>query len=243
MTELMRRRRALMGVGGGSPYEHGTWDDLFFCIDNGTYATDYALGEILPLDLGTEGVVNAQIVAFDTDTKTGGGLAPVTFISQYLLETTKRFNPQLAGASGNRTVGTGTIGGWANCELRSYIQNTIAPLVPSVVSRRIVSVEKATRIYDSTETVQTNDMTSDMLWIPSRDEYFQTTFEGTNAVRYTYLSTRDSRKKSKPGSTFGYHRLRTANSTTNTQMCSGGGDGDSLTVITAYAFCIGFCVG
>ena len=58
-----------MGAQGNdvSPYEHGTWDDLFWHIDHGTYATAYTVGEVLPLDLGAQGDVGAQIAAFNAD--------------------------------------------------------------------------------------------------------------------------------------------------------------------------------
>ena len=94
----MNRRRALMSAASSGPAPvHGTWEDLFARIDDGTYATAYSVGEILPLDLGTEGNVGAQIAAFNTDDKADdSGKAKVTFITQYALQTTRRFNPQLS---------------------------------------------------------------------------------------------------------------------------------------------------
>ena len=69
----------------GSPVEvveiSDTWDQIIAKIDNGTYKTAYKLGNYKPLDLGTEGTINMQIVGIDTDELAdGSGYAPLTFI-------------------------------------------------------------------------------------------------------------------------------------------------------------------
>ena len=44
-----------------------SWDTIIANIDNGTYSTKYKIGNYKPLDLGTEGTINMQIVAMDAD--------------------------------------------------------------------------------------------------------------------------------------------------------------------------------
>lgn len=66
-------------VWNASSADKYTRDAVFASIDKGTYATDYAIGDTVPLDLGSEGLINMQIVAFDTDDLAdGSGKAPIT---------------------------------------------------------------------------------------------------------------------------------------------------------------------
>lgn len=44
-----------------------SWEDILASEQDGTYATKYNIGDFKPLDLGSEGVVDMQIVAFDAD--------------------------------------------------------------------------------------------------------------------------------------------------------------------------------
>lgn len=72
-----------------------TWDAVLASIDAGTYATDYAIGDTVPLDLGSEGLINMQIIAFDADDLAdGSGKAPITWLSKEILNTDKRMNPE-----------------------------------------------------------------------------------------------------------------------------------------------------
>ncbi len=248
MTELLRRRRALMGQKSGPATVHGTWEDLFRCIGAGTYATEYALGEILPLDLGTEGMVNAQIVAFNADDKSdGSGKAKITFITQYCLNTSRRFNPTLSGSSGNYTEGTGTIGGWNKSELRTYIKGTIKPLIPSAIRSRIVSVTKYSKSFDTTGTVVANDVTVDDVWIPNVWEMNgDNRFDQTSGVTYkTVFSTLGKRKKTKAGSTTAIKwRVRSAYSTTHAFVMTeeGAPGGQTVAISAAAGIVIGFCI-
>lgn len=252
MNELMRRRRALMAAGGGEATIHGTWEDLFRAIDAGTYATEYSLGEILPLDLGTEGSVGAQIIAFDTDDKADGiGKAPVTIISNYVLNTTHRWNPTLAGDAGARTVGTGTIGCYRSSEIRSYIVETITPMVPQLVSNRIVSAIKYSRGFADDETSIGADATSEFVWLPSYREigYGTDAFKETQGVEYTAFFPRYSagnarRVKTTVGGSANVNYLLRTGTQTN-KMCGvySGGTNLEQAVSNKFYLPIGFCVG
>lgn len=237
MTELMRRRRVLMAVGGGSsPYQHGTWDDLFWHIDNGTYATAYSVGEVLPLDLGTEGSVGAQIAAFDADEKANGsGFAAVTFISKYLLATSKRFDSSLNNPN------------WSTCELRGYIQSTIAPLIPSAVSGRIAPVIKYTRTYDSYATMTQNTETTDSVWIPSAHEVFNN-YESEGPFYKDLFGTASAsvastlRVKSKSNASGITWVLRTGSGTNRYRSVSSAGSAGNEALTTPGGIAIGFCI-
>lgn len=208
-----------------------TWDDVFAAIADGTYKTKYAIGDTIPLDLGSEGVVHMQIVAFDTDEKADDtGKAPITWIAKELLATQRRMNPPYT----SKTDGTGTIGGWEKCEIRTFFKDTIKPLLPSSLRNAIVEVYKEQGAYyiSGGSEMSYTQTTTDDLWIPSADE-MTTTY---NSV----YSTDESRKKTLAGSsTFvGWH-LRNRYSTTFFRNVNKNGE-VSLGTSTA-GICLCFC--
>ena len=246
---LFSRRRVLMGAASSGPAPvHGTWEDLFARIADGTYATAYSVGEILPLDLGTEGNVGAQIAAFNTDDKAdGSGKAKITFITKYVLNTAKRWNPQLSPSSAPYTEGTGTIGGWALSEIRAYVRNTVKPLIPSDIRNRIVDVTKKYYMYNTSGTASTQTITDDV-WLPSAGEVFGNYESGT---RYSDLfgtagaSAGDSKrvKTKSNSSTAVVWWLRTGSSTSKGRIASTNGSSSSYRVnYTSYYHAIGFCI-
>ena len=89
--------------------------------------------------------------------------------------------------------GTGTIGGWEKSEMRSYMIETIEPLIPLAIRNAIKSVYKNSKMYDINNTSKIGT-TQDRVWIPSSYEIFTSgrTYEpGYKAVFYDA----NSRKK------------------------------------------------
>ena len=232
------------------PYEYAeitdSWDDILANITNGTYATKYKIGNYKPLDLGTEGTVNMQIVAFDTDDKAdSSGKAPITFIDEKLLATSKRMNPSLAGDSGARTVGTGSIGGWENTEMRSYLINTVKAKIPSNVRSRIVAVKKTSFGYNADETTTANMSTSDEVWIPSYREIFGGTGRETEGAVYSgvFNSAARRQKMKVNGSSAAGWWLRSATGA-NLFRCVGSNGGyDYGAASGTSGVALGFCLG
>lgn len=75
-----------------------SWEEILAAVANGTYKTKYQVGDTKILDVGSEGSVCMQIAAFDADTLADGtGKAPISWISEQLLITSKRMNPALVG--------------------------------------------------------------------------------------------------------------------------------------------------
>ena len=159
-----------------------SWQDILDAIDNGTYKAKYKIGNYKPIDLGEKGILNMQIVAFDADDLANGdGTAPITWISDNIIF--NPMNPDIAGAAGNYTEGTGAIGGWSKCAMRSYLKETIKPLILQNVRNRIVEVTKSSVGYDTTGEIIPNELTSDDVWIPSFREIFNTSeFETVGTV-------------------------------------------------------------
>lgn len=338
------------------------WEAVFASIDAGTYATDYAIGDTVPLDLGSEGVVNMQIAAFDADDKAdGSGKAPISWISKELLATSHRMNPKLVtnsdypevaswtadghtwtsqnrnvisdaiatwriAADGEQTLtigyktsssvagncaiditvngetvatdysgttaetyevalaageiaeinaefsllsamnyyatvtfsstgtfgveatvqnaptrvvtwqeNTGTIGGWENCEMRAYLNDTIKPLISEKVRNNIVSVSKKQFAYD-TAAQQFLQTTQDDVWIPTATECFNTGIYTKlftdNASRLKYTSGVTSEQK---------WWLRNADSPDGFYIVSNAGSSNSSSAYNRCYIALGFC--
>lgn len=144
------------------PYEE-QWAAVFASIDAGTYATDHAIGDMIPLNLGSEGIINMQIAAFDTDDLAdGSGKAPITWLAYDFAATKVRYNPVYESG----VEGTGNVGGWEKSELRSYMNATIFALIPENVRNHIQTVTKI-HMGGSQSIAQT---TTDKVWIPSHTE-------------------------------------------------------------------------
>lgn len=72
-----------------------SWDTILANVENGTYRSKYTLGNYKALDLGPEGIINMQIVAFDKDQKAdGSGTVPISWLSKELLKDYKYINPE-----------------------------------------------------------------------------------------------------------------------------------------------------
>lgn len=215
------------------------WETIFANIDNGTYATKYKVGDTKILNLGTEGTVTMQIVAMDADEKAdGSGKAPITWVSEYLLKTDHRMNP----ANSNNAEGTGSIGGWEMTEMRSYLKDTIKPLIPSVVRSRIVDVTKYTRIYNTAGQAVNDVATTEDVWLPSYREVFGGVLETLGPVYTSVFSSADTRKKMKVGSSSTeYWWLRSAYTNNNFGIVYPSGDGDNSRARALYGVALGFC--
>ena len=243
---MLNRRRALMAAQGGSEpvYEHGTWEDLFQKIDNGTYVSAYSVGETLPLIIsGTD--YQAQIVAFDTDTLSGTGVtdkAAVTFVSVKLLNDYKRMNPAYEAG----VIGTGALGGWKNSELRTWMNGTLKGLISSTIRARIKAVKKYTRSYNSSGSSVNNELTEDELWVPSYKELYNNfSQESSNVTYVSFFSTNDSKKKLRYTSARIYWNRTVSGSSTSkfSATATTGAASTSTADSTSTGVCVGFCVG
>lgn len=227
----------------GSPVEDAeitdSWDTIIANIDNGTYKTKYKIGNYKPLDLGTEGTVNMQIVAMDEDDLASGGKAPLTFIAKELLASVHRMNP--GNSSG--AIGTGGNGGWEHCEMRTYLKDTIKPLIPETVRNRIVPVTKIQSTVTDGTMVKDGQTTTDDVWIPSHHEVgFGVSHESTGAVYSAIFKGGSIIKKRKEVATDWWNR--SASYVSSFRFVKGEtGRNDSGLANNNKGICLGFCLG
>ena len=148
-------------------------------------------------------------------------------------------NPYREGSSGAYVEGTGSIGGWEKCEMRTYLNNTIKPLIPADVASMIKAVTKTQDAYDTTAAKFTQT-TSDEVWIPDYNEV------ATSTCRYVDLfpNAASRIKQEWDTSEASFWWLRTAYSATQFRAIkSAGSSNDVDPTYTNYYICLGFCVG
>lgn len=150
----------MTGGNSGGTFDKYSWEGVFASIDKGTYATDYAIGDMIPLDLGSEGIINMQIAAFDTDDLAdGSGKAPITWIAKELFGSAMAMNADA----------TSTTDGWAGADVRVWLEDNIKPLIPESVKDRIKTVSKA-QAHAIGSAALSEQTTNDDLWIPAFSE-------------------------------------------------------------------------
>ena len=227
----------------GSPVEDveitDSWDTIIANIDNGTYAAKYKIGNYKPLDLGTEGTINMQIVAFDADNLASGGKAPITWISKELLATEHTMNTSNKTVDGETAY---TAGGWEHSDMRTYLKGTIKPLIPETVKNAIVPVTKVSATYTGGAIVVDGQTTTDDVWIPSNHEIISTNtlFESTGVVYDVIFKASASRIKNRNGSE-SWWWLRSANNPYSFRSVRNNGNGGSKDAHIDNGIALGFC--
>ena len=216
-----------------------SWEEIIAACADGTYGTKYSVGDTKLLNLGSEGFVAMQIAAFDADTLAdGSGKAPISWISEQLLKTDHRMNPErVQNDDGTYQEGTGGIGGWEKSEMRSYLIDTIKPLIPNSVSNAIKPVTKTQPAYN-TSGLSFTQTTTDDVWIPSYSEMFR-----KSSLYYPlFQNTSANRVKKKSGSTSdSIWWLRSANFDSGfSDVYSDGGNGGDDSY-GSHGVALGFC--
>ena len=135
-----------------------SWEEIIAAGEDGTYIDKYQIGDTKELDLGEEGVIEMELVAFDADELAdGSGKAHMTWIAKDLLNTEYFMN----GEDTNE-------GGWPASDMRAWLRDSILPLFPETVRSNIREVKKYSNSYSDKGTISS----SDTIWIPSRREMF-----------------------------------------------------------------------
>lgn len=234
-------------VGGGTqPPQDDTppeWAAVFKAIDDGTYKEKYSIGDTVPLDLGEEGVVDMQIVAFDADELAdGSGYAPITWISKQTILSDHRMNPQRSGNSGNYKEGTGAIGGWEKTEMRIWLSESVFPLIPNKVRHAIRGVIKYSDIYIPTGQSMKDVIGEDYIWLPSGREVGLSGYEYYGPAYKTVFIDQSARVKNKVGSELPTNWwTRSASDINGFVLINNSGKGAGTTSIFAYGIPLCFC--
>lgn len=218
-----------------------TWDEIITNAENNTYSTKYSIGDTKCLDLGIEGKVLMEIVAFNSDILASDSTkkAAITWISKQLLDNTHRMNP----AIDNNTQGTGAIGGWEYSEMRGYLNSTIKPLIPSNIRSAIKEVTKYSKIYDTSGNAVNNVSTDDEVWIPSAFEMNVTGVESLGASYSNKFTGSASRVKKSVDETIKRYWLRSAHDVNAFKIIGSDGVNYYDYARVDYGIALGFCIG
>ena len=207
-----------------------SWDEIFQAESDGSYKTKYSVGDTKYLVIGGTYVL-MQIIAFDRDILSSDhtSTAKITWLAKGL-----PFDFPINFEST-------TEGGWADCECRKFLSDTIYEQIPENVRNKIVAVDKtytATSSSDSTATV------SDKLWIPSVREIFGGSGYENDGITYTDFFTDNSVRIKHSGlltnSAAGWW-LRSVSSSTVFYCVGANGSRTTLATHNTYAFPLGFC--
>ena len=152
-----------------------TWEQIFAAEADGTYNTKYKVGDTKSLEINGK-TVYMQIAAINSDVLSdGSGNAKITWLCKNLYTSHVMNTP------------ASTTGGWASCGMRSYLTDTVLPLIPATVRDMIKAVDKTYYDNGTTSTLTT----SDSIWIPSTREICFTgnSLKETSGVQYSALFT------------------------------------------------------
>ena len=140
----------------------------------------------------------------------------------------------------------GCIGGWAGSELRTYMNDTIKPLIPTVVRNAVKEVTKffrtaGTSIAYSFPPSMTQNTTADYIWVPSAKELNISGADGGPAYPMVY-SDNNSRIKNRntTGAAVAWI-TRSAYSDNAVWMVEDSGSYSTRSPATAYYIALGFC--
>ena len=223
-----------------------SWDTIISKITAGT--ATYKPGNYKPLDLGAQGIVNMQIVAENADAlAAGGGTARYSWISKELLKDTHTWNANSRQTDPNDSSkyveGTGTIGGWEKCGLRTYLRETIKPLIPANVRNAIKEVTKYSTIYNTSSSMVNNVTSTEDVWIPSVREVGWTYCETSGPAYSSAFSDNASRVKNNVSSgSAAVWWLRSAYSYSNANTVTSDGSYSTNGVATSRGVALGFCL-
>lgn len=151
-----------------------SWNDIIAASNDGTYKEKYKIGDKKLLDLGDEGTITMVLTAIDMDELAdGSGKAPMTWISEDLINTERRMDSEDNEESS-----------WENSELRKWLYDDIFPLLPKVLQSNIKEVSKASYapVNDDFEVITT----ADTIWIPSVGEINTDDWRKETDVKYIY---------------------------------------------------------
>ena len=145
-------------------------------VEDGSYAERYSIGDTKLMEFG-DYKCHMRIAAFDLDPLASGeGNAAITWVANDI--------PMKHRLNSSNT----TDGGWKNFEMRSWLIETILPMIPEVIRSKIKDVTKPFYIYKDDR----EDSITDKIWIPSVQElngiaYSTTIHTGDTSYPWTYF--------------------------------------------------------
>ena len=172
------------------------WSEIHNSITDGTY-DNYKIGDVKSFTMKNGVTVSMVLMGKNVDIKSEGGTAAFTWICRGIFAMHKFHDTNNLS------------GGWANCDLRNWLNTDVLSNIPDEVNEHIVAVKKYYRTkVPSDETL----VSSDKLWVPSHKEAGLTNSgrKETNGPTYQWtVNDRTSKQKMDDSNVFQAWWLRT----------------------------------
>ena len=145
----------------GKSLENTDWDEIATITRQGRLGDIAKEGDTKEITLTTSETLTLQLASINDGTGTAGTYYPANtadFISVELMDSTHVMNSTATN-----------VGGWNDCEMRTYLNETVYPTLPSAL--KSVIIEKT---HMHTAGNQSHDLVSasDKLWLPTTYEMF-----------------------------------------------------------------------
>ena len=137
-----------------------SWASIFTAEANGTYRTKYHVNDTMILQIGGKDYL-LRIIGIDKDYKADGtGKAPITWMTVGTWPTVRQMH---------NNYNTATKYHWGMTQLRTYLRDTIMPMIDPDVSSHILEVSKTSRSLTGLNSLGTVEST-ETLFLPSVHE-------------------------------------------------------------------------
>ena len=149
-------------------------------------------------------------------------------------------------ANNGNAEGTGTIGGWGKSEMRTYLNETIWPLLPETLKSNIKTVKKYSTIFDVSGTMTIDNVTEDKIWLLSLRETYGVNGgnrkETLGPIYNALFTNMSSRIRTNINNTSVYWMIRTPKDANNFYCFNAYGDLTDSSASYARSVVFGFCV-
>lgn len=210
-----------------------SWSDIIAASANGTYDSKYNVGDTKSMVIDGN-TYYFQLVAKDADVLASDGTTtvPMTWVMFKKLYATKH------SINGTSTSDTS----WENVSLRSWLSNTVLPLMPAEVQAAIKEVRKYSDAYENGAVVH-DKVTADKLWIPSaREVYGGTDYEQAGPIYSDVFSSNLARIKFTQNVLEESWPLRSNHVGVNHLVINKNGTTSNAAITSEYYPAIGFCI-
>lgn len=126
--------------------------------------------------------------------------------------------------------------------MRSYLINTIKPLLPSEVRNALKTVKKYSRIYNTSGTALNNIVSNDDIWIPSAYEVNLSDYETSGVTYSSTFPDSESRIKHTVDGSAALWWLRSAYDANGFGRVHYNGSGSHVSAASTYGVAVGFAI-
>ena len=145
----------------GKSLENTDWDEIATITRQGRLGDIAKEGDTKEITLTTNETLTLQLASINDGTGTAGTYYPANtadFISVELMDSTHVMNSTATN-----------VGGWNDCEMRTYLNETVYPTLPTILKNIVVD-----KTHMRTAGNQSHDLVSasDKLWLPTTYEMF-----------------------------------------------------------------------